>query len=259
MNRQGDKKFCFIVGSPRSGTTFLNRILKAHDQVIGGPETHLFSILEKLIKHYDYIERRGSLQNGLHHWVDRAEFYNKCADFFVDLTFANVDGFDKHRVYLEKSPQHVFCLETIGKLFSDYLIIHLIRDPVEVCDSLMRAAKSWGESWAPKSLKRTFKLWSGSVDSGCQTGRRLGDRYLEIYYHDLLANPAAVAAELFSRLGLECPTELLESCVSSVIEPVDLPRGFVRQPSDPPALTLLARTYVRLKSRRVIKKHSLSL
>jgi len=66
----------FIVGSPRSGTTFLSAMLSNHSRLCCGPETQFFNKLdtEKLINDaldrsllaLDYVERAHDVGAGLH-------------------------------------------------------------------------------------------------------------------------------------------------------------------------------------------------
>ena len=39
----------FIVGAPRSGTTWVQRLLTAHPRIVGGTESHLFNALSALV------------------------------------------------------------------------------------------------------------------------------------------------------------------------------------------------------------------
>jgi len=51
----------FIVGSPRSGTSLLRRILDSHPAIACGPETHVLADLDdSLGRHWDRLARYGA-------------------------------------------------------------------------------------------------------------------------------------------------------------------------------------------------------
>ena len=65
-------KRVFVVGSPRSGTSWFNLLLFQHPSVAGAPETHLFSTYMKALD--DVWNRHEANNQALARLIDRDEF-----------------------------------------------------------------------------------------------------------------------------------------------------------------------------------------
>ena len=111
--------------------------------------------------------------------------------------------------WLLKSPDHLGALDALLAAFPDARLIHLHRDPVQ-------AVASWA------SLKATFRgIYSRHVDAetvGEQILDRLGNdmdaclqarqrhdqnRFLDLSYRELVANPLSVAERVYGHFGME--------------------------------------------------------
>jgi len=117
-------------------------------------------------------------------------------------------------------------LPVIARLFPTAQVIHLIRDGRDVAFSPFVAPKhrywrkiyfSAGELKSWRGLPMTQRAyrnngalfnaarWVNSVTLGRGHGLMLGERYLEVRYEELVAQPHAVAARLAAFLGLSAP------------------------------------------------------
>jgi hypothetical protein len=117
-------------------------------------------------------------------------------------------------------------LPVIARLFPSALVIHLIRDGRDVAFSPFVAPKhrywrkiyfSAGELKSWRGLPMTQRAyrsngalfnaarWVNSVTLGRGHGLMLGERYLEVRYEELVAQPDVVARRLAAFLGLPAP------------------------------------------------------
>lgn len=206
-----ERRYAFLVGAPRSGTTWLQLLLSQNENVATSQETHLFTSflapLEKAWNSYDGNSRKIGLQAVM----GSPEFYELLRQIAQNV----MDRIGNTPILLEKTPAHVRSAELILKLFPEALFIHVIRDPRAVVNSLIKAGETWGNKWASTDVEKNAKLWKNDV----LQGRRISDmthRYFEIKYEVLLRDGEKSLAALFRFLGIEvtlddCRT-YLEEC-----------------------------------------------
>jgi hypothetical protein len=117
-------------------------------------------------------------------------------------------------------------LPVIARLFPEAQVIHLVRDGRDVAFSPFVAPKHayWRKiyfgagnlrSWRGLPMtQRAYRKhgpmfnaarWANSVTLGRAHGAMLGERYREVRYEDLVADPAAAGARIAAFLGLPAP------------------------------------------------------
>jgi hypothetical protein len=208
----------FLVGAPRSGTTWLQRLLATHPQIGTGQESHLFSEfigpqLRMWRKHAEGAgEERGGVGPGCYH--SEEEFHRILREYMLALLEPIIARDDASTYFLEKTPGHALFLPEIHALLPCARFIHIIRDPRDVVASLVGAAASWGRSWAPRSTARAATLWVRHVESAVKAGRMLTDeQYTEVRYEDLQKDGSQALSRLFRFIGVESPPDLVESAL----------------------------------------------
>jgi hypothetical protein len=201
----------FIVGSPRSGTTLLRRILDRHPALAICGETHFHRLVYLRRKAFgdlsdlanrrrlitEYISSRQIRRAGL----DTAEFVERLsreatsyrAMFSAILSYyAEIHG--KRRCG-EKTPQHAFFLETLCEWFPNAVILHMIRDPRAVVASLQRA------EWSPGSVVTNARTWLKHNRAARLFRDRTG--YLEVRYEALVTEPLTELRRVCALIGEE--------------------------------------------------------
>ena len=192
-----------IVGSPRGGTTWVQRILLSDPRVCGGQETHFFNSFWPVL---DVV--RAGLQSTrgvgmLGHWSPPElleaiyQIWRRTVGPFV------VAGPPTAEVLVEKTPDHATVLRAALTLLPEARVVHVIRDSRAVAASLLAAAAGWGKSWAPDTATKAAVVWQRYTKAAMDVGRQLpADRYTEVYYEDLVADPQFQVARLFAFAGL---------------------------------------------------------
>jgi Sulfotransferase family len=200
----------FVVGSPRSGTTFLCSVLNVHPLIQLTNECRIFALLKDTLEvgsHRpdllspacrDRFTRFGSRTLGA--WVER--FYRE------ELEISAPIWGDKHPSYadptvlsgrmgsIEQLPRSGSCLRLIHDMLPHARFIHIHRDPRHVANSLLH------------------KHWIGSIDDGIRVwGQYVGEIIdffgelpahlgLTIPYRGLIEESHATAASIGRFLGL---------------------------------------------------------
>ncbi len=205
-------KVVFLIGSPRSGTTWLQSLLGAHPDVITPQETDLFSnFVAPLQSWWDQQvalspdvqqARRGK---GLPAVLDDDEYSALLADFIRGV-LAAVHALDPSAsIIVEKSPSHSRHTDVITRYLPDAAFVHIVRDGRDVVASLQSAARSWGSHWASASVKKSAQLWKETVEGARRASTN--DRYTEVRYEDLRAGDPEPLRRAFARCGLDLTRE----------------------------------------------------
>jgi hypothetical protein len=215
--------YVFIVGCPRSGTTLLQRMVNAHHEIAITPETHWIPryfqkrigltaeglvtrrLVDKLLKHRLFP----------HLQIEPDEF-EQLARARQPMTYADfVQGiFDLYghrrgkRLVGEKTPGYVRSITTLHALWPRARFVHILRDGRDVCLSILgwhRRDRAAGRfpTWAEDPVMTTAFFWEWNVRLGRERGTGLGgELYTEVFYEELVAEPAVQCATLCQFLDL---------------------------------------------------------
>ena len=217
----------FLTGAPKSGTTWLGKLLDAHPQINcrGEACVHHFGLqLVQACKSYGELleKRRASVSE------DNAFPPLKWADVlamlrtFIELRLAAIadPGKPALRFVGEKDPEHGMHLQSLDQLFPDAKFIHIIRDGRAVFISAWHHnVRSRDENLEKLGfddfLEITAREWSDRVRRARAAGLRLGGRYLEIRYEDLAADPGSWMKRTLDFLGASSSPEVLQACIDA--------------------------------------------
>ncbi|MCA0894913.1 sulfotransferase family protein [Microbulbifer agarilyticus] len=214
----------FIVGPPRSGTSLLSAIIGSHSRIACGPETDLFRALPikrarslaqssnritKTIEQLDEIRypdgrslasHFGLSNEHLRKQLDTRTDFVKAVYAAIPEAFAEVQG--KQR-WAEKTPRHLFYVDTIRALFPDAKIIRIIRDPR---DSIPSVIKNIGLS---TSYIAEFYRWMGVYMKSSKFFAQDANS-ITVRYEDLVTDPAEKVSEICQFIGEEFEPQMLE-------------------------------------------------
>jgi hypothetical protein len=182
-----------VFGAPRSGTTYLNRILNEHPDVNITEESRVFVWMYRSLM---VLPRREEAlcahrEQFLEHL--RSQLPEVVRSFYRELDPAARHWGDKNPHYA--SERNAGCLDTIAEVFPDARFVHIIRDGRDVVNSLLR--KRWAD------FEDAHQTWKQHVRIGCDFGRvQPPGSYCEIRYEDLVSDDLEVAGGVFAFLGL---------------------------------------------------------
>jgi hypothetical protein len=114
--------------------------------------------------------------------------------------------------YCDKTPGYVLHLDTLDSLFLEARFVHLVRDGRDVALSLREI-----DEWGPSKVAGAAKYWVEHVQAGRDRAARLGrERYLEVRYEDLVAEPETTLRSVCAFMDLP-----FDPCMLSYYERAD--------------------------------------
>ncbi|MDE1964278.1 MAG: sulfotransferase [Xanthomonadaceae bacterium] len=185
----------FIVGMPRSGSTLLDRMISAHPDV--APAGELNDFLRQLHRVAD-VPPAGHA--GMHRVLDRLGSVDPAELGRRYLAQAGWRAGDR-RYFVDKLPINVQLVPLIRRALPHAPILHLVRDPMDVCFSNFRAMFGDVSPWC------NDLAWTAHFH-GCY--RQLVDTWhadypgamIDLAYADLVADPEAVMRFVLPACGL---------------------------------------------------------
>jgi hypothetical protein len=214
--------YSFLVGSARSGTTLLRRIVDAHPLIAVARETHWVprfyeqrigvtddgDVTAELVSQlvgYRRFPRFRVPEEELWKLVERDEPVSYAA--FVSRFYDLVGEARGKRLVGDKTGAYARALPTLHALWPAARFVHLIRDGRDVALSVLSWKPDPGASrfstWEDDPLMTTALWWSRNVGLARQAGLTLPRRlYHEIRYEALVTAPEAACAGLCAFLDL---------------------------------------------------------
>jgi hypothetical protein len=214
------KQCVFIVGCPRTGSTFLQSLLAAHSKVYSLPETRFFYYLHPT-KEWDCwwrrllpvvsSKQRKSLEFLFSASMQRQDLFDRfpwrfplrplMLQTFVGILDELATDVGKE-IILEKTPEHIYHIPTISKAISNAKFVHIVRSAVPVVQSLLDVTKqfsfNWGGEW---SLDYSIRRWNEAV----KITERFGEQsnHFLVGYSELTSNTTEVLQRTCEFLDLE--------------------------------------------------------
>ncbi len=209
------KRIVFLVGGPRSGTTWLQLLLSRSTHIATANETHLFTGYTRSLFSAWNQHQRNVRELGLHHLMSEEEYFSLIKDFSYKVMLRILDKKPAADIILEKTPDHVLYWDRILKIFPDAFFLHIVRDPRSVVSSLCAAGTGWGRQWASREVLVNCETWIKYVKES-KNLKAATENFLQVTYEDLWQNGEKTLISVFSWLGVqitfdEC-RKILDEC-----------------------------------------------
>ncbi|MEX0652873.1 MAG: sulfotransferase [Phycisphaeraceae bacterium] len=210
----------FIVGAPRSGTTWLQRLLLEHPAICGGQESHFFvrfgPVLRTIEKEQAAASSDARAVGLLCYWqVDALQA--ELRGLWCRTMRPVIEQHPEASVLLEKSPAHALFIDEIRRLLPAARFIHLIRDSRAVTASILAAGRDgWVTRWGSFGARRAAHHWRRHVAAARQAGQSMdASSYMELHYEALHRDASAELQRVFAFLKLPCTAEQTAAMVEA--------------------------------------------
>ncbi len=184
----------FIIGQPRTGTTLVERIVTAHSQAHSAGELQQFGNSVRRLSQYDGQSRFSP------------ELFEKAQD--IDSRALGAEYLQRSKKlrgelprFVDKLPYNYFFLPHILAALPNAKIIHLVRDPRDVCFSVFKQlfADAYPHSYDLGEMARHFVRYYRLMETWRE---RFPDRFLDVSYEQTVADVDANARRIIDYLGL---------------------------------------------------------
>jgi hypothetical protein len=210
----------FVVGVPRSGTSWLISLLALHPDIAAvSNESHLFDIgVDRLFVNLEIEDRRH-----LRAYVSRAELADLIRDLCDGVMLRMRDATKPGASFVaEKTPMPIAelshgraSLSRKLECYPDAWFVHIVREGHEVASSLARMPWMGG-----RSQGECFDLWNRCIETIRQ--ELAGSvRYHELSYAELVADAAPPIGALMQRIGVASDPGYLDAVVAASGESYD--------------------------------------
>lgn len=200
-----------LVGSGRSGTTYLTRVLRktydfgfasepkfvvrTHRRLGSFGDLRDDANLSRLVRH---IHRSSGIFTHMRDILGISTTPDEILPFVTERSYSGVlyavfayaAAMRGNARLAYKDPGDVLHLELLSRLLPTARFIHIFRDGRDVALSNLKFR------WGPTNIYRGALEWARATDEGCRQGRLLGDRYLEISLEHLVSDSEGTCRQI---------------------------------------------------------------
>lgn len=251
MREREIERRIFVVGVPRSGTTLVQSLLAAHDEVASSTESHFFDRHFRLVPGMpsrallvrdpdpevrSFLQANDALWDDGDplRWLDDPPERASCmplpwpprADAMARRLLELLDDLalcQSRAIWAEKTPAHlryVPFLERVAVDGPDPRFVHVVRNGLETVASLYQASKLWERAYGVDECARR---WNREVR--LSLARSGSARDVFVFYEELVTDPEAATRRLFGELDLGWQPDVLErygEALARVVTPEEL-------------------------------------
>ena len=225
-----ERGYFFVCGAPKSGTTWLQRLLDAHPQVHCSGEGNFiakFSVpMAEVLRGYDRQLKAiaSAVYEGKPYYppITQDDFDRLARGFILERLLSRNPGPEILQVG-DKTPRYARELPSLLRLFPEARFINILRDPRDVTMSRMHQARRTGheDRVAEGSAARTQfvsdsgKVWRDTVTAVAAFADANPGLLHTVRYEDMLADPAGAARGIFQFLGVRDDAALAGQIVAA--------------------------------------------
>lgn len=191
----------FVCGFPRSGTTLLERILSSHPEIRAGGELSFAAGMRTIVNRI-FPEDGAFPENLSRSWTADGHYLaNLLRDYYLARAEQARLLDSGHRFFVDKMPFNELYLPLIGMAFPHATIIRVVRQPLDVCVSMMSQNFTHGFNCGYRLADIVSHLAAMS-DLTQHYRREVQLPELVVRYEDLVNDPERVTRQLLQQVGV---------------------------------------------------------
>ena len=220
----------FVSGAPKSGTTWLMRILDAHPEVVCSGEGHFVEqVIAPLVKLRNDFNAK--LQMDAERVFEGKPYYKPLEDadiaplarsLILRVMGARVTGPEVKAVG-DKTPRYTHGLRSLAALFPQAKFVNIVRHPYDVAVSMLHHALRVGNDDAltlgapihAQLAGNSASAWFHAQSYVEAFVREHPGRLIQIRYEDLQADGPGVMAGVFAFLGVDSDASAIAAALEA--------------------------------------------
>lgn len=206
-------RMLFVVSSPRSGSTMLERMLGSHSMILGGPEPHLLTPLAHLgvwgkvdKAPYDPILAAESQRLFVEHLPNTMQDYWDACRAYCDVLYGRYLSGSGKAICLDKTPAYALVLPFIVKVFPDAKYVVLTRHPIATFASYANSFFD-GDYAAAQNYNPILNRYVPAIAAFLREWPALS---LHVRYEDLVEDPELWMERIYAYVGVPFERETIE-------------------------------------------------
>ncbi len=214
----------FISGMPRSGTKLLRDILNNHSMIsvpesetlfipyfikkfgdeLQITENQVFSNVVKEFKQTKFFLNMKSTKPEPEYKSLLNELHSPTIKHFIEgvVRYYSPKGFNRSIIWGDKTPGYVVFANDLFQSWNKAKMIHIVRDPRDYSWSVKNA---WN-----RNMYRAAHRWKTGMNFIRKNNALTDDNYKQIYYENLITNPAEVVTSICDFLEIKYEKNMLD-------------------------------------------------
>lgn len=200
-------RLVFVGGSPRSGTTLVQRILDCHPEIYGGPEFDFVPSIVDLFR-----QMRNSIRSGrIDAFLDEKSLVHTFRSLLAALLIPKLQAEGVTHLS-EKTPSNVLAFAWLEECAPESRKILVIRDPRDVVNSMLevggRQRRRQGRAFGfTRDTVAAVDYMNECLKAGIALAETSAN-CLVIHYEDAVSDPLAVGNRIYRFIGVHEMDEL---------------------------------------------------
>lgn len=203
----------FVISSPRSGSTMLERMLESHSKILGGPEPHLLTPLAHLgvwqnvdKAPYDHVLAAEAQKLFVEKLPRGKQDYWEACRAYCDTLYGRLLAPSGKTVFLDKTPAYALILPFMMKVFPDGKYVVLTRHPLATFSSYANSFFDGDYAEAHKYNPILNRYTPAIADFLRQD--LVG--HVHVRYEDLVKDPETWMGRIYEYIGIPFERETID-------------------------------------------------
>ncbi|MBL0712169.1 MAG: glycosyltransferase, partial [Desulfosarcina sp.] len=208
-----DRNLIFLIALPRSGSTLLQRILSAHQDICTTTEPWLMLHPLHALKpdevrtKYEHALAIGALRDFLKHFPEGEDLYYKSARAYGLTFYSRIVEISGKSLFLDKTPRYYTIIPELKRTFPNARFIILLRNPMAVLSSVLQ---TWCRNDPARLIRSAnYRDMTDGPRMIVEGINYLKDKAAIVSYEELITTPSKTVQKLCDFLEIDFSKEMI--------------------------------------------------